>query len=148
MLHVSSEILVPALAIAGVFTIALGVVHVSIPILMDFDHAIPSADAQLAPLRSLGMEGFRYQVLRSDVRGIAWVMSNAASYVLITLGIADLTAPAWVDTNGGHLLAMWAAGWWGIRAASQFIVGRRFGDIVVAGWFGVLAAVHVVAALG
>jgi hypothetical protein len=50
--------------------------------------------------------------------------------------------------NGGHLLAMWAAGWWGIRGGSQFIVGRRFGDIVVAGWFGVLAAVHLVAAVG
>jgi hypothetical protein len=31
---------------------------------------------------------------------------------------------------------------------SQFIVGRRFGDIAITGWFSVLAAVHIVAALG
>jgi hypothetical protein len=75
-------------------------------------------------------------------------MSNAASYVLITLGVADLMAATWISTDAGRLLGMWASGWWAIRAASQFIVGRRFGDIVVAGWFGVLAAVHVVAAVG
>jgi hypothetical protein len=145
---VSSEIIVPALMAAGVFTVVLGTVHIAIPVLMDFDHAIPTANADSVPLRSLGVGGFRYEVLRSDVRGIAWVMSNAASYVLITLGMADLTASVWVATDAGHLLALWASGWWAIRAGSQLIVGRRIGDFAVAGWFGILAAVHAVAALG
>jgi hypothetical protein len=147
MLCVSSEILVAALAIAGAFTVALGVVHIAIPVLMDFDHAIPTARTEPARLRSLAVGGFHYEVLRSDVRGIAGVMSNAASYVLITLGIADLMAATWISTEAGRLLGMWAAGWWAIRAAGQFIVGRRLGDVIVAGWFVVLAAVHVVAAV-
>jgi hypothetical protein len=142
-----SEILVPALAIAGVFTVCLGIVHISIPVLMDFDDAIPTADAEPVALRSLGTGRFQYELLRSDVRGIAWVMSNAASYVLITLGVADLMAATWISTDAGRLLGMWASGWWAIRAASQFIVGRRLGDVIVAGWFVVLAAVHVVAAV-
>jgi len=148
VLHVSSEIIVPVLAAVGLFTVALGTIHIAIPVLMDFDHAIPTAKAEPAPLRSLGVGGFRYEVRRSDVRGIAWVMSNAASYVLITLGIADLPASAWVATDAGHLLALWASGWWAIRAGSQLIVGRRIGDFAVAGWFGMLAALHAAAALG
>lgn len=87
MLRMGSEILVRALTMAGTFTILLGIVHISIPLLMDFDHAIPTTEAEPAPLRSLRIGGFQYEVLRSDVRGIAWVMSNAASYVLITLGL-------------------------------------------------------------
>lgn len=57
-------------------------------------------------------------------------------------------AATWVSTDAGRLLALWTSGWWAIRAASQFILGRRFGDVAIAGWFSVLAAVHVVAALG
>jgi hypothetical protein len=143
----SSEIVVAALALAGVFTVALGIVHLAIPLLMDFDHAIPAADDSAVPLRSIGFGRVRYQVLRDDVRGIAWVMSNAASYVLITLGIADLASAAWLSTDPGRLLAVWAAGWWAIRAGGQLLLGRRTGDWLVAAWFAGLAGIHAVAAL-
>jgi len=147
MLHVSSEIVVEALTVTGLFTIALGIVHIAIPLLMDFDHAIPTASALPAPLHSLGFAGLRYEVHRSDVRGIAWVMSNAASYVLITLGVADLTARAWLATDVGRLVALWAVGWWALRAVGQLLLGRRAGDLAVAVGFGCLAVVHAIAVL-
>ena len=135
------------LAVSGLFTVALGLAHIVIPLIMDFDHAIPTPAAAPTPLRPIAIGPIRYEVRRSDVRGIAWVMSNAASYVLITLGLADLAAASWLGTHFGQLLAMWAAGWWVLRAAGQFLVGRRWGDLAVAGWFAVLGAIHIVAAL-
>jgi hypothetical protein len=147
MLHVSSEIILSALMISGVFTIALGIVHVAIPLLMDFDHAIPTAAVLPEQLHMIGLAGLRYEVRRSDVRGIAWVMSNAASYVLITLGAADLASRSWLATDVGRLLALWLVGWWALRAAGQFVVGRRVGDVAVGALFGWLAVVHAVAAV-
>jgi hypothetical protein len=147
MLHVSSEIILSALTVTGVFTVALGAVHVAIPLLMDFDHAIPTAAVLPARLHVIGLAGLRYEVRRSDVRGIAWVMSNAASYGLITLGAADLAARTWLATDMGRLLAPWAVGWWALRAAGQFVLGRRVGDVAVGALFGWLAVVHAVAAL-
>jgi hypothetical protein len=147
MLQMSSEIVVEALTVSGVFTIALGIVHIAIPLLMDFDRAIPTAAALPAPLHSLGTAGLRYEVRRSDVRGIAWVMSNAASYVLVSLGIADLAARSWLATDVGRLLALWAVGWWVLRAGGQFLLGRRWGDLAIAAGFASLAIVHAIAAL-
>ena len=131
---------------SGVFTVALGLVHIVIPLIVDFDHAIPTATAARSPLRTISIGPIRYEVRRSDVRGIAWVMSNAASYVLITLGIADLLAATWLSTDHGRVLAVWAAGWWAIRAGGQFVLGRRWGDFAIAAWFACLAGVHLVAA--
>lgn len=139
--------IVAILAAAGAYTVALGIVHVAIPLIMDFDHAIPTAGAAPTPLRTLALGPIRYEVRRSDVRGIAWVMSNAASYVLITLGLADLTAASWLGTDHGRLLAIWAAGWWVLRAAGQLLLGRRRGDLAVAAWFTGLGVVHAVAAM-
>jgi hypothetical protein len=139
--------IVTLLTVSGVFTVALGLVHIVIPLIMDFDHAIPKAAAAQTPLRTIGFGRVRYQVLRSDVRGIAWVMSNAASYVLITVGIADLASAAWLSTDHGRLLATWAAGWWAIRAGGQLLLGRRTGDRLVAAWFAGLAGIHAAAAL-
>jgi hypothetical protein len=136
-----------ALTIAGVFTVALGIVHIAIPLLMDFDRAIPTAAALRAPLHSLRIAGLRYEVRRSDVRGIAWVMSNAASYLLISLGVVDLTARVWLATDIGRLFAVWAVGWWALRAGGQFLLGRRTGDLAVAVGFASIAVIHVIAAL-
>jgi hypothetical protein len=139
--------IVAALAGAGLFTVALGLVHIVIPHIMDFDHAIPPAAVAPTPLRTIALGRLRYQVLRSDVRGIAWVMSNAASYVLITLGIADLAAASWIGTNPGRLVALWATGWWVLRAGGQLLLGHRRGDLAVAAWFAILGAIHAVAAI-
>ena len=61
-----------------------------------------------------------YQVRRADTLGIAWVMSNSASYVLLTIGVIDLA---------------WAAGWRGLPIVSggtldRGLVGDPVGESV------------------
>lgn len=151
MLLVSSPLLLILTALAGTFTIGLGVVHVAIPRLVGFERAIGRngalGSANGPPLPgTIGAGRFTYRVRRSDLVGLAWVMSNAASYVLITIGIVEL---AWVAGWRGLPIALgatWIAGWWAIRAASQFALGARAGDMAVALWFAALALGHLVLA--
>lgn len=133
---------------AGLFSVILGLVHLVLPILLDFDLAIPDDDAPgLPPLRTLRLGPLRYRVKRSDVRGIGWVMSNAASYVLITVGVVDLLTSLWLGTAAARWLALWIAGWWLVRSVSQLALGRRRGDVLLVGWFGLLGVVHLGVAL-
>ncbi len=76
-----------------------------------------------------------------------WVSNNAATWVLLTLGVADLFATRWLGTDAGRLLAAWTVGWWVIRAGSQLAFGRRAGDWVFVGLFGTAALVHLAAAV-
>jgi hypothetical protein len=69
-------------------------------------------------------------------------MSNAATYVLVSIGFVDL---GWVAGWRGLPMAggaLWIAGWWAIRSGSQFVVGRRRVDLAFAAWFAGLAALH------
>jgi hypothetical protein len=66
--------------------------------------------------------------------------------VLLTLGAADLLAVRWVGTDAGRVLAIWAAGWWAVRAASQLAFGRRVVDWTLLTVFASFAAVHLAAA--
>jgi hypothetical protein len=129
---------------AGAFTLALGVVHLFMPVLLDFRAAIPLDGADLRPLN---LRRWRYATLRSDIYGIAWVMNHAASYVLISIGLLDLGWTAWLNESYGPLLALWLAGWWFVRAGSQLYLGRRRGDWLILGWFAALGALHVGVAL-
>jgi hypothetical protein len=131
------------LVVAGVFTVGLGIVHVVIPRLLDFDGAIGVDGPGVAPLRRLAIGARSYQVRRGDVLGLSWVMSNAASYVLVSIGLVDLL---WAAGWRGLPLAgaaLWIAGWWAIRAGSQLVVGRRPSDLAFTAWFGALAALHL-----
>jgi hypothetical protein len=131
------------LVVAGVFSIGLGLVHLAIPRLLDVRGAVGADGPGLPPLRRLVIGDHGYQVRRRDVIGIAWVMSNAASYVLISIGAVDL---AWASGWRGFSLvggAWWIAGWWAIRSASQLTIGRRSSDLAFAGWFVGLAVLHV-----
>lgn len=130
---------------AGSFTLALGIVHLAIPRLVGYGAALGAARSDLPTLRLLGLA---YRLRPDDLIGLTWVMSNAASYVLITIGLLDLAwALGWRGLPIG-LGAAWIAGWWSVRAAGQFVLGRRTGDVLVAAWFGVLAVVHLALALG
>lgn len=133
-----------ALSVSGVFSLTLGVVHFAFPILLDFDRAIPRNGASLKPFR---LGPIRYATQRSDVYGIAWVMNHAASYTLVGVGLADLTAFWWIEATAGHLLALWIAGWWFVRAGSQLYLGRRRGDWWILAGFSLLGIVHLLAAL-
>ncbi len=131
------------LVVAGVFSLGLGLVHLVIPRLFDFDGAIGADGDGVAPLRRRVVGRWAYQVRRRDVLGLAWVMSNAASYVLLTVGLVDLGwAAGWrgLPVVGG---ALWIAGWWAIRSGSQLVVGRRGVDLAFAAWFAALALLHL-----
>lgn len=135
---------IAALAVCGLFTLVLGSAHFFFPILLDFEHAIPRDGAPLKPFR---LGPIRYATRRSDVHGIAWVMNHAASYTLVSIGLADLLAVRWLGTTGGFWLALWLTGWWLVRAGSQFYLGRRRGDWWIAAGFTWLALVHLGVAL-
>jgi hypothetical protein len=146
MLLMSSGLLSILVLAAGVFAIALGVVHLWIPSLLRYSDAIGD-DVGRPGLGRLHVPGIAYDLRRADLRGTVWVMSNAASYVLVTIGIVDL---AWVGGWQGVPLAIgaaWIAGWWAVRSGGQLLVGRRLGDLVIAAWFAGLAVLHIAIAI-
>lgn len=129
-----------ALLLAGLFTLALGAVHFFFPKLLDFEHAIPQ---QGPPLRPFRLGPLRYATQRSDVHGIAWVMNHHASFVLVSIGLVDLLAGPWLQSQAGRWLALWIAGWWFLRAGTQLYLGRRRGDWLIVVGFAALGLVHL-----
>jgi hypothetical protein len=140
-----TTLLLPALLVAGLFTVTLGAVHFFFPLLWDFAAAIPREGVALRPMR---LGPLRYATQRSDVYGIAWVMNHAASYLLVSIGVADLLAARWLDAPYARLLALWIAGFWFMRAASQLYLGRRVGDWLILAGFALLGLLHLGVALG
>ncbi|WP_435129329.1 hypothetical protein [Halobaculum sp. D14] len=96
-------------AVAGLFTVVLGAVHVAMPWLLDFDGAIPTDGEPLKPLNLLVVT---YQTKRSDVRGVAQIMNHAVSYTLLTIGVVDLFAATWLSAPFAPLVLTWISGWW------------------------------------
>jgi len=144
----SNPALLAALVLAGLFTILLGVVHLWIPRIFRFGAAIGrDDDGTLPDLGDVAIGPWRYRLRRADALGLSWVMSNAASVVLVSIGLLDL---AWVAGWRGIPLILggaWIAIWWLVRAGSQLTIGRRRLDWAFAGWFGVLGLVHVLVGL-
>jgi hypothetical protein len=129
-----------ALGIMGVFATVLGTAHFFFPKLLDFAQAIPRQGVELNPFR---LGPIRYDTLRSDVLGIAYVMNHAASYTIASIGIADLLAYRWLGSEGGRWLLFWIAGFWFLRAGSQLYMGRRRGDWWILAGFAWLGIVHL-----
>ena len=77
-----------------------------------------------------------------DVRGIAWVMNHCVSYVIVSIGIADLVLSSWFISEGGRMLALWIAGFYFVRALSQLYLGRRRGDWLILSGFSTLGLIH------
>jgi hypothetical protein len=143
-----SSVLNALLVATGTATILLGVWHLSVPRVFRFARAVevdePHASTGLGSIR-VGL--WRYERRRADVVGLSWVMSNAASFVLVSIGILDI---AWaVDDRTIPIVlgSAWIAAWWGLRAAGQFALGRRPIDLAIALGFAVPGAIHVVTAL-
>jgi hypothetical protein len=132
---------------AGVFTLALGAVHIVLPALLDYHAVVFDRPAAWKP-RPFRLWLTRYVVTQHDRYGIIWVMNFAASYVLLSVGLADLFAADWLRSNAGRGIALWIAGWWIVRAVSQLWLGRRRGDVLLVAWFLALAALHAVVAWG
>ena len=143
MLLVSSEFSV-LLALAGLGTIALGLWHLGVPRWFDYRGALALAGPDLGVYRVGPM---RYRRRAEDLAGVAWVMSNAASFVLVSIGLLDLAWATGDRTIPLGVGALWIAGWWGLRAAGQLAVGRRRLDLAIVLPFGALAMLHVATAM-
>lgn len=128
---------------AGAFTLALGAVHVVLPVLLDYRSVVFDRPTDWKPPRPFRLWLTRYVVTQRDRYGIIWVMNLAASYVLLSIALADLFAADWLLSAAGRNVALWIAGWWAVRAATQLWLGRRWGDWLIIGWFLALAALHV-----
>ena len=124
---------------AGLGTVALGVWHLGVPVWFHFRAAVEGGGRR--PLPPVRHAPAHYGTTSRDVLGVAWIMNLAASYGLITIGIALLAAPAWVGTPIGRVLALWIAGWWFVRAAAQLAMGTRRIDVAVMAVFVVLGVV-------
>ena len=126
---------------AGVFSLGLGIVHVAAPVIFRFSAAIGD-DRDRSPLGRIAFPVLPYRLRRSDLHGITWIMSNAASYVIVSIGLVDL---AWATGWRGVPLvrgAAWIAGWWAVRAVGEWFVGRRAIDLALATLFFALASLH------
>ena len=132
------------LYVTGTFTLLLGITHFAMPVLFDFRGAIPLDGAALKPFRLLFVG---YGMARRDVYGIAWVMNHAASYALVGIGVLDLLWRRWLDGDAGPAIALWVAGFWLLRAASQCYLGHRRGDWVIATGFGGIGLIHLLVLL-
>jgi hypothetical protein len=130
---------------AGVFTVGLGLWHLRIPAIVRYRDALGDDGPGVAPLGTISLGRLRYALRRRDLLGIAWVMSNAASFVLISVGLIDLRLALGEPESLVRPIALWIAGWWAIRAVSQHAIGRRPIDLALAAWFWLLAGVHLTA---
>jgi hypothetical protein len=130
-------------ALVGTFTVALGLVHFTMPWLLDFDGAIPTDGDPLEPLR---LPVVTYQTKRSDVRGIAQIMNHHVSFTLVTIGVVDLLAGEWLGAIFAPYVLVWIALWWFLRAFTQRNMGSRPGDWLVATWFALLGVFHLAVA--
>ena len=135
------------LVAAGVFSIALGAAHLWVPRIFAIDRAIGLDRGGAMGLGTIAVGCWRYSRRRADAVGLAWVMSNAASYVLVSIGVVDLAWAAGSRAIPVGVGAAWIAGWWLLRAGGQFTVGQRRADFGIAAGFAGLAVGHVVVAV-
>jgi hypothetical protein len=127
---------------AGTFAVLLGLLHFTFPEQFGFMAALPVDGAAVPPYRLLF---YRYEMKRSDLRGIVYVMNHCVSYAIVAVGVFDLFASRWLGTFPGALVAGAVAGFWFVRAGTQFYLGRRPGDWFIFAWFMLLGVLHVVA---
>lgn len=128
--------------LTGIFGIVLGILHFFFPLLFDFRGAIaPQGDA----LKPFPLLITRYNTTRQDIYGLVWVMNNAASFTILTIGLLDLFWREWLSTSYGEMVTLWIGTFYFIRAVSQLYMGRRLGDWLILAAFSALAAFHILA---
>lgn len=129
---------------AGLFSVVLGTLHFFLPALLDYRALVLERPAEWKAPRPFRVWLTRYVVSVRDRYAIIWVMNHVASYVLITIGLTDLFAAGWLQRSEvGRLVALWMAGWWFVRAATQLYFGRRVGDWAILAWFALLGLLHL-----
>ena len=147
MLLVSSQ-LTWALAVCGIWTIGLGLWHLGVPRWFAFREALePTGDGPRKALGRYRIGPIAYERRPTDVVGLGWVMSNAASMVLVTVGLLDVAWALGDRTIPIVLGALWIALWWAVRAGSQLLIGRRVVDMQLLAVFAAIATLHLAVAL-
>jgi hypothetical protein len=115
------------LAIAGAFSLALGLVHFFLPALLDYRSVVLDHAPGWKLRRPFRIWLTRYTVTLRD-----------------RYGIVDLLAADWLrGTPAGHVAALAIAGFWLLRAGTQLTLGRRPGDWIILGWFAALGLLHL-----
>lgn len=127
--------------LSGVFAVTLGLLHFTFPKRFGYMVALPIDGDALPEFRLLF---YRYDMKRTDLRGIIYVMNHCVSYAILCAGVFDLACPRWFGTHAGSIAALGFAGLWFVRASSQLYLGRRKGDWFVLTFFSLLGILHVV----
>lgn len=129
--------------LSGLFAVILGVLHFSFPRRFGYFAVLDKVQAPLAAFR---LSMFEHKLTPQDMRGLMYVMNNAASYAIVMCGVADLASARWLGTEAGRWLAVAMAGFWLVRAGSQFYIGHTPKNWLAAAWFAGLGVLHGVAA--
>ncbi len=132
------------LNLCGNFAVVLGLLHFTFPEKFGFAAVMPKDGVPIPPFR---LAFYRYDMKCSDLRGIIYVMNHCVSYVILVSGVFDLFAQKWLGTFPGSLAACLIGGFWLVRAGTPLYLGRRKGDWFVIGWFCLLGALHLFAAM-
>src|SRR6185436_874501 len=140
----SMNVLLMLLYVGGAFALVLGVLHFTFPTRFGLVAALAVEGPPPPQYRLLF---YRYDMKRSDLRGVIYVMNHCVSYSILVVGVFDCFAARWIGTLPGTVGAGAVAGFWFVRAGTQFYVGKRRGDWFVVFWFTMLAVLHIVAAV-
>ncbi len=130
--------------LSGIFAVGLGVLHFSFPRRFGYFAVLATVKE---PLDSFELGLFQHKLTPQDLRGLMYVMNNAASYAIVLCGVADLASARWLHTEAGLWLALAMAGFWLLRAGSQFYIGHTRKNWLAAGWFAGLGVLHIVVAI-
>src|SRR4051812_14389687 len=126
------SVLIILLYMSGIFAVLLGILHFSFPRRFGLIAAMPTEGTALPPFRLLF---YRYDMKRSDLGGVIYVMNHCVSFIILAIGIYDGFASRLLGSFPGSLGSGIFAGFWFVRAGTQFYLGRRLGDWFVFGWF-------------
>jgi len=134
------------LILCGIFSLVLGSTHIVYPQLFHYKSLIfteSSLERDIAPLR---LWPIVYPLNLRNLHGIIWMMNFHVSFVLVSIGFAEVFYPQWLLTQGRPPL-LWFAAWWLLRAACQLMLGRKWYDWLILAGFATLGGIHVVMGL-
>ena len=134
------------LILCGVFTTVLGVTHFVYPRLFHYRMLIYSKSNQDVALEPFRLWFLTYPLDLDVAYRIIWLMNHHVSFVLVSIGFADLVHTRWLLDDGRSLL-LWIAAWWWLRSGLQLTLGRQARDWFWVVVFSGLGVVHLWAGL-
>ena len=92
------NVLLMLLYVGGTFALVLGVLHFTFPTRFGLVAAL-AVDGPPPPQYRLLF--YRYDMKRSDLRGVIYVMNHCVSYSILVVGVFDCFAARWIGTLPG-----------------------------------------------